>query len=106
MEHTCGRLREWIVPTWTFCVGWPKKSHLKCVLKVHAQLCENALNIFFTVKLRLMSKYRAIYRRFDALRGPILRVYARTRGRTCGKCPFVAKAQYLKLIFDHRAPRE
>ena len=44
-----------------------------------------------------MSKYRAIYRRFDALRRPILRVYARSRGRTSGKCPFVAKAQFLKI---------
>ena len=49
--------------------------------------------IFFTVKLRVTSKYRAIYRRFDALRRPILRVYARSRGRTSGKCPFVAKPQ-------------
>ena len=43
---------------------------------------------------------RAIYHRFDTLRRPILRVDARSRGRTSGKCPFVAKAQLLFFVIS------
>ena len=49
----------------------------------------------FTVKIMVICDLSDIYHRFDALRRPILRVYTRSRGRTSGKCPFVAKAQYI-----------
>ena len=52
-------------------VHWKKNLHCR-----NCSLCDGSV----------------IYHRFDTLRRPILRVYARSRGRTSGKCPFVAKA--------------
>ena len=41
----------------------------------------------------VISEYRTIYHMFDALRRPILRVYARSRGQPSAKVHFLAKAQ-------------
>ena len=52
-----------------------------------------ALSLLKNTACIVICECRAIYHRFDALRRPILRVYARSRGQPCRNLPELAKAQ-------------
>ena len=72
---------------------WKPNSDISKTYSHTYSLDENPLRKRFHCKIIVICECRAIYHRFDALRRPILRVYARSRGQPCRNLPELAKGQ-------------